>query len=104
MLPLDACAPCGSSDVLADIRCAPCRLQVCFQLWLASSLMADSLAVACQTMLAKSMAAKDTSTARGVSSSCSQWCGPVPAATYVGNRPFAWQYFSVVSVLLHVLA
>jgi hypothetical protein len=43
--------------------------QVCFQLWLASSLMADSLAVACQTMLAKSLAAKDTSTATGVSGS-----------------------------------
>lgn len=44
--------------------------QVCFQLWLASSLMADSLAVACQTMLARSMAAKDTSTAKGVVQRC----------------------------------
>lgn len=44
--------------------------QVCFQLWLASSLMADSLAVACQTMLAKSMAAKDTRTATGVRRTC----------------------------------
>lgn len=40
--------------------------QVCFQVWLASSLMADSLAVACQTMLAKSLAVKDTSSARQV--------------------------------------
>jgi len=35
--------------------------QVCFQLWLASSLLADSLAVASQTMLATRIAAKDTS-------------------------------------------
>ncbi|KAF6252887.1 hypothetical protein COO60DRAFT_491198 [Scenedesmus sp. NREL 46B-D3] len=44
--------------------------QVCFQLWLASSLMADSLAVACQTMLAKSLAARDTSTAQRVVQRC----------------------------------
>jgi Na+-driven multidrug efflux pump len=40
--------------------------QVCFQLWLASSLLADSLAVACQTLLARSAAAKDADTAREV--------------------------------------
>jgi Na+-driven multidrug efflux pump len=40
--------------------------QVCFQLWLSSSLMADSLAVACQTLLARSLAVKDTTSARQV--------------------------------------
>lgn len=49
--------------------------QVCFQLWLASSLLADSLAVACQTMLARSLAARDTATAQEVVSRCVSMAG-----------------------------
>jgi Na+-driven multidrug efflux pump len=32
--------------------------QICFQLWLASSLLADALAVAAQSLLARRLAAK----------------------------------------------
>lgn len=40
--------------------------QICIQLWLASSLLADSLAVAAQTLLAQGLAAKDQGQARKV--------------------------------------
>lgn len=40
--------------------------QICLQLWLASSLLADSLAVAAQTLLAQGIAAKDLGQARRV--------------------------------------
>ena len=43
----------------------PCSCpQVCFQVWLASSLLADSLAVAAQALLARTLAARDSATGR----------------------------------------
>lgn len=44
--------------------------QVAFQLWLASSLLADSLAVACQTLLARRLAEGDAASARAVADRC----------------------------------
>jgi hypothetical protein len=44
-------------DLLRERSCgAPCRCvaQVCFQLWMATTLLADALAVAAQTLLARS--------------------------------------------------
>jgi Na+-driven multidrug efflux pump len=41
-------------------------LQVAFQIWMATSLLADSLAVACQTILARSTAAGELKYARKV--------------------------------------
>ncbi|KAK9823345.1 hypothetical protein WJX72_002062 [[Myrmecia] bisecta] len=40
--------------------------QICLQLWLASSLLADSLAVAAQSLMARSLAGSDRDTARKV--------------------------------------
>jgi len=40
--------------------------QICIQLWLASSLLADSLAVAAQTLLAQGLAAKEQGQVRKV--------------------------------------
>lgn len=44
--------------------------QICLQLWLASSLLADSLAVAAQTLLALGIAAKELGQARRVRHAC----------------------------------
>ncbi len=49
------------------IMSCPYTCQVCFQVWLASSLLADSLAVASQTLLARSVAAGDYAYGRRVS-------------------------------------
>lgn len=51
-----ACAT--SLAARAGPSAAACH-QICFQVWLASSLLADSLAVAGQTLLARSIAARD---------------------------------------------
>jgi Na+-driven multidrug efflux pump len=51
-----AYAVATSSLARAGPAAAACH-QICFQLWLASSLLADSLAVACQALLASSLAA-----------------------------------------------
>ena len=40
--------------------------QICLQLWLASSLLADSLAVAAQTLMAQGVAAKELRQTRKV--------------------------------------
>lgn len=40
--------------------------QICLQLWLASSLLADSLAVAAQTLMAQGVAAKELQQTRKV--------------------------------------
>ena len=44
--------------------------QICLQLWLASSLLADSLAVAAQTLMAQGVAAKELQQTRKVIISC----------------------------------
>lgn len=46
----------------------PKPLQVAFQIWMATSLLADSLAVACQAILARSTAAGELQHARKVGS------------------------------------
>jgi Na+-driven multidrug efflux pump len=50
--------------------------QICLQLWLASSLLADSLAIAAQTLLAQGVAGKELGQARKVRSQklCSLRC------------------------------
>jgi hypothetical protein len=49
--------------------------QICFQVALASSLMADSLAVACQTLLARNLALHDTRSAHLVVQRCVRMAG-----------------------------
>jgi Na+-driven multidrug efflux pump len=60
-----AYAVATSALARAGPAAAACH-QICFQLWLASSLLADSLAVACQTLLASSLAAGQLEYARQV--------------------------------------
>ena len=47
--------------------------QICVQLWLASSLLADSLAVAAQTLLAKSVSARKTDSSQLIANRVLQW-------------------------------
>lgn len=63
-----SCAVPGTSVPSHTLCVCLCQIhpQVCFQLWLSSSLMADSLAVACQTLIARSLAVRDTTSARQV--------------------------------------
>ena len=49
-----------------DLSPAPLHLQVCLQLWLATSLLADAIAFAAQPLLATCLAAKERRGARGV--------------------------------------
>lgn len=50
----------------ANAACAPPSPSHCTQVWLASSLLADSLAVAAQTLLARSMAAGQQAAGKAV--------------------------------------
>ncbi len=47
--------------------------QICLQLWLASSLLADSLAVAAQTLLARSIAARNAATSQLIAKRVLKW-------------------------------
>ncbi|KAL3154248.1 hypothetical protein ABBQ32_013747 [Trebouxia sp. C0010 RCD-2024] len=47
--------------------------QICLQLWLASSLLADSLAVAAQTLLARSVAAGNTAASQQIAQRVLRW-------------------------------
>ena len=47
--------------------------QICLQLWLASSLLADSLAVAAQTLLARSVAAGNTAASQQIAHRVLRW-------------------------------
>lgn len=47
--------------------------QICLQLWLASSLLADSLAVAAQTLLARSIAARNSATSQLIAARVLKW-------------------------------
>ncbi len=47
--------------------------QICLQLWLASSLLADALAVAAQTLLARSVAAGNTAASQQIAQRVLRW-------------------------------
>lgn len=73
--------------------------QICLQLWLASSLLADSLAVAAQTLMAQGVAAKELQQTRKVIISCLHFnpCsivhiveGDLPAAGAGQTPPWQW--------------
>jgi Na+-driven multidrug efflux pump len=48
--------------------------QICLQVWLTSSLLADSLAVAAQSLIARNLAAGDKKAARAVAERSIQVC------------------------------
>ncbi|XP_031251729.1 protein DETOXIFICATION 42-like isoform X1 [Pistacia vera] len=77
--------------------------QICLQIWLATSLLADGLAVSAQTILASAFVKKDYEKARTTASRVLQlgfFLGLVPSVTIIFGLPYASRLFTTeVSVL-----
>jgi hypothetical protein len=100
--------PMQTSKYLIKLPLLLCFLvQVCFQLWMSTTMSADALAVAAQALLARSVAAGDLRGARAVAERCIVLGMGLGAALAVGvgifRHPIA-RVFTSDEVVLALIA